>query len=186
MGISKCLNMIQSGECMAIIVESTVNPRSIVQPVLDACVNKKVPALCLNGLRTISTSNFGIKTCCLGIKANCLTDLKNKVIEISKSYKPPQEKLILEKANVEEMDVEDNISTGNSMEIQEATSCYLYRTNKKDRVFKPPADGKISKTIKQFVGQNFIEFSEKSNSKNMYMKMMVKRISNNPNRGSEK
>lgn len=177
--------MIESGECSAIVIESSVNPRSIVQPILEACSNKKVPALCLNGLRKITTTNFGIRTTCLGIKTNYLPDLKNKVGEIARGYKPPQDKIVLEQPKIENMEVVEDNKNENVMDVQDSTTYYLYRTDKKTRVFTPP-DSKMCKPTKKFVGQNFIEFSEKSSNKNVYMKMMVKRISNNPNRGKVK
>lgn len=172
------------------MVESAVNPRTIVQPVIEACTMEKVPVVCINDLKTISSSNFGIPTSCLGIKTDCLPDLNSKVIEIAKTFKLPEP--------ITDIDLDENMdistaetdlgdSTVNeSVLLPTATQCpYLYRNNKKTRVFTP-SEGTSSGTVKGFSGQDFIEFSAKSDAKKMdrksYMKMVLKKISNNPNR----
>lgn len=68
-------------------------------------------------------------------------------------------------------------------------SCpYLYRTSKKTRIFNPSGATK-DKMDTNFIGQDFIEFSEKkdtsaieNNDRKAYMKMVLKKISNNPKR----
>lgn len=62
---------------------------------------------------------------------------------------------------------------------------YLYRTDKK-RVFIPENAEKV-KTSRDFIGQNFVAFSSNEVKKEKsFKKMIVKRISNNPNRAKVK
>lgn len=82
-----------------------------------------------------------------------------------------------------------NLKTDSPMDVQDFSQCvYLYRTNKKTRAFVPPFQGEIKRAKLKFTDQDFIEFSNETNElnnksdKKAYMKMLVKRMSNNPNR----
>lgn len=134
---------------------------------------------------------FGIPTSCLGVKRDCLMDVRKEIADLAKHY--PATKITEQiKGNdtiEEKMDIEaikDNVAT----KATELTPFkFLYRTSKSTRVFVPTTttaeNGNISKTSKQFKGQNFIEFTEKQDSKT-YRKMLLKRMSNNPNRVKKK
>lgn len=167
------------------MVESTVNPRSIVQPLIEACTMAKVPVVCINDLKTISTSNFGIPTSCLGIKIDCLPDLNSKVLEIAMTFKLPIPKKDTEPA--EDMDVctADKVDKTITKSLISTQCPYLFRIDKKTRVFTP-LEGTSNENVNAFSGQDFIEFSAKSDSQKMdrksYMKNILKKISNNPNR----
>ncbi|XP_028175013.1 uncharacterized protein LOC114363484 isoform X1 [Ostrinia furnacalis] len=180
-GISECTNAIHNHNCAAILVDSAVNPRTIVQPVIETCTNANIPVICINDLKALCTCNFGIPTSCLGIKNNCLPDLNKKVLEIASSFKLPEQ--IKSNEPVESMD------TSNAIEEKTAdtpTQCpYLYRNNKKTRVFIP-SEGIVSKNVKDFSGQDFIKFAAKMETQNKdrksYMNMVLKKLTNNPNR----
>lgn len=176
-GLSQCCESINKKGCSGIIIESTVNPRAIVQPILEACVSAKVPTVCLNGLRKFCKNNFGIPTSCLGIKKNYLTDISGMIHELSYK-KNPQEKIELKSEDVE---MAEDVKYEKFITTKDCP--YLYRTTKKVRVFVPPLEGQISNANQKFVGQDFIEFSvNKATNSKAFRKMMVKRISNNPNR----
>lgn len=156
----------------------------IIEPILEACNNNEVPVVCLEGLRKTCSSYFGISTACLGVKKGCLNEISDKVKELAKDKVPK----IQAKVKLENVEM-SNTKLDNPMEIQDSSQCvYLYRTNKKTRVFVPHSEGDVKKPKMKFVGQDFIEFSNKTNEtsnksdKKAYMKMLVKRISNNPNR----
>ncbi|XP_049875758.1 uncharacterized protein LOC126373612 [Pectinophora gossypiella] len=183
-GISECRDIIQGGRCSAVMIEAAVNPRTIIQPVLEACTNIRTPVICVENLRKITTSNFGIPTSCLGVKKDYLSDISQLVFKLGNG-KLPKEQPVKDKIDVEITNVERNntpMDTNETAEFQ-----YLYRTNKKRRIFVPSEDGSdgiASREPKKFIGQDFIEFSDKSEKQNSkaFMTMIVKRISNNPNR----
>lgn len=186
-GLSECRNLVDNQQLAALIIENEVTPRVIVHPLLEACNKSSVPAVCLTGLKKISSSNFGIATSCLGIKLNLLKILTNKITEISKKHKPQD---IKENSVINVCSIENNkqdINMKDSIENIETVSLYpyLYRTDKK-RVFIPENAEKV-KTSRDFIGQNFVAFSSNEVKKEKsFKKMIVKRISNNPNRAKVK
>ncbi|XP_068617946.1 uncharacterized protein [Battus philenor] len=195
-GLSECRSLVDSNEVSALILDGEINPKAIVQPLIEVCRNKQVPILCMTGLRKISTANFGITTSCLGVKTDCLTSLVNKIVQISKLHKSKHIIKTHDPKDSENMEVEHNV---NDIDMKNSAmsekfvpsvltpvQCYtyLYRTNKK-RVFVPPDIDKPTETTNKFVGQDFIEFSnntDKVKGNKAYKNMVVKRISNNPNR----
>ncbi|XP_059052703.1 uncharacterized protein LOC131847226 [Achroia grisella] len=185
-GISACCNAIQSGECSAVILEAEVNPRIIIQPILDTCCTSKTPVICLSELRKISAECFGIPTSSLGIRKNVLPNLTNEILEIAKCYKF-KENISLDDNEVDMIDMTSNedITSRVNENTKSTVSCpYLYRTNKKSRVFIP-SNEIVTKVKKEFIGQDFIEVSKKSENNTeskKYMKMILKRIASNPNR----
>lgn len=187
-GISDCRNAIQNGQCSAILIEATVNPRMIVQPIIELSNSKGLTLLCVPDLRKFTLTSFGIKTSCLGVQNECLLDVRNEIIDIAKSYPRPKSNKIINTVedimNVEE--VEEMKTDTKIMDVIE--SVYLYRTNKTSRVFVPITENNVQNTTKKFKGQDFIEFSDQvtqDNSKT-FMKMILKKISNNPDRVKKK
>ncbi|XP_053610673.1 uncharacterized protein LOC128675353 [Plodia interpunctella] len=198
-GITECCAAIQSNQCSAIIIDAMVNPRVIVQPVTVACKKAQVPFICCKNLRKTSENYFGISTSCLGIKLNNLPDLTCTILEIAKNYSVLQE--ISNKNGKEEeiMDVDPSKEATAVRNLEQVTAMdesvcitnpYLYRSNRKTRVFIPNGTVVPAKTTKHFVGQNYIEFSDKPNKeqtdRSTFKKVMIKRISNNPNRVKSK
>lgn len=164
-----------------------MNPRAIVQPVIDTCIDSKVAVICINGLRSICASNFGIPTSCLGIKSDSLPDLRSQITEIAKSFKPPKITKTLQDIEMKDVTkVEEPFVEIHAPTIQ----CpYLYRTSKKTRVFNPSEVPDKCGNVAEFSGQDFIELSGKNDSssveksdRNSYVKMVLKKISNNPKR----
>ncbi|XP_075980815.1 uncharacterized protein LOC142979647 [Anticarsia gemmatalis] len=187
-GISECSTAIQQGHCSAVIIEATVNPQMIVQPVIEMCTSKNITLLCMNHLRKATLANFGVKTTCLGLKKECLTDLQNEILDISKAYPRPKPSLPLKQEKVEVMDINEEVIKPVTDKMDVSESPYLYRTNKKSRVFVPTGQKTLHKATKKFVGQDFIDFSDKLEEKDSksYMKMILKRISNNSDRVKKK
>lgn len=188
-GISECSTAIQESQCAAIIIEATMNPRMIAKPIIEMCKTKNVPFLCMTDLRKLTLANFGIKTSCLGLKNECLPDVENEIKDISKIYSKPSKNQTLISCDIANMDVEENkVVKNHSNEMDTSESPYLYRNNKKTRIFVPNAQEISKKITKNFIGQDFIEFSDKveqTDSKS-YMKMILKRISNNADRVKKK
>ncbi|KAI5642052.1 hypothetical protein NE865_05744 [Phthorimaea operculella] len=87
-GISECKDAVQSDQCSGIIIEATVNPRTIVQPVLESCIDKRIPAICFEGLRKTTKSYFGIPTSCLGIKKGSLEDVTEVLHQLGSEKLP--------------------------------------------------------------------------------------------------
>ncbi|KAF9418873.1 hypothetical protein HW555_004393 [Spodoptera exigua] len=188
LGVRECTESVHNGECSAIIIEAKINPRLIVQPVVEMCTAKGVPYICLNNLRQVSMVNFGVPTSCLGIKCDCLLDIKKEIAEIAKNH--PATKFIkqIKQDDIieEKMDI-DQTSNNNEVKVTEVTPFkFLYRTSKSTRVFVPTTTDNTSKTNKKFIGQNFIEFSDKQTDNETYKKMLLKRMTNNPNRVKKK
>lgn len=161
----------------------------IIQPILEACINNQIPVVCLEGLRKTCSLNFGITTTCLGVRKDCLNEISDKVKELAKGKTPES---LDKETKIEDVDM-TNSKTESPMEIQDSSLCpYLYRTNKKTRVFVPPSEGATKKAKLKFIGQDFIQTNNKAiepskaSDKKAYMKMLVKRISNNPNRAKVK
>lgn len=192
LGLRECTDAAQNGECSAIVIEAKVNPRLIVQPVLELCTIKNIPLLCLSDLRKISAVNFGIPTSCLGIKSNSLLDVRKEIVDIAKNHPKPKQTNQQKKTNdsiVEKMDIEDNEDTEEVAKVRAVPDFqFLYRTNKKTRVFVPNAQDNVLKQSRNFKGQDFIEFSDKPDLKKSkeFMRMLVKRFSNNPDRVKKK
>lgn len=186
LGIRECTEAVQNKQCAAIIIEAKINPRMIVQPILEMCRTKDIPVLCLNDLRNVTRINFGVPTSCLGIKCNSLSDVTKVIVELAKNHPKPKLSNDLKKANKIEV---ENKAIAEKMDIEvlkasEVTTFqFLYRTSKKNRVFVPNASENVKQPT-EFIGQDFIEFSEKPKQKDSkaYMKMILKRISNNPDR----
>ncbi|KAJ8712424.1 hypothetical protein PYW07_005266 [Mythimna separata] len=193
LGIRECTDAVQTGECSAIIIEAKVNPRMIVQPILELCTTKDVTVLCLSDLRKITAANFGTPTSCLGIKRNTLLDTKKEILEIAKNHPRPEQSNEQKKLNnsiEEKMDIE-NVETREESNVCDGTTTFqfLYRTSKKNRVFVPTAlENVSSKPTRRFIGQDFIEFSDKPDLKNSkaFMRMLVKKFANNPDRVKKK
>lgn len=185
-GITECSSAIQSGECSVIILEAEVNPKLIIQPILESCIRTQTPVICLPGLRKISAEYFGIPTSSLGLKKHYLTDLSNEILNIAKCYEKIED-VPMDNTEVNMTDITKNeVNINVSETTNNAISCpYLYRTHKKSRIFIP-SNETTGKVNKEFIQQNFIELSKKAevnkNNTNKYMKMVLKRLSNNPNR----
>ncbi|CAH0588954.1 unnamed protein product [Chrysodeixis includens] len=182
LGIRECSDSVQNGGCSAIVLEANMNPRLIVHPLLEMCSKKQVPYLCLPYLKTISANCFGVPTSCLGIKTDHLLDIKNEIVKLAKNYPQPKPSEELGQVNkVEKIDI-------NKMDITENTPfTFLYRKRKSERIFVPSSQDKEVNATKKFIGQDFIEFSEKKEEKSKaYMKMIVKRITSNPARVKNK
>ncbi|KAM3965854.1 uncharacterized protein ACR2FA_000182 [Aphomia sociella] len=181
-GISECKNALQNNQCSAVILEANVNPKLILQPILDTCIASQIPVICLPDLRKICAEYFAIPTSCLCLKKDCVADFTNEVMKITNSYTAPSLDNDVQMQDISKN--ENNVTSNNEIPKSTVNKCpYLYRTDKKSRVFIP-SEGIVTKISKDFTGQNFIEFSNKTKGKssNKYMKMMLKRISSNPNR----
>lgn len=153
-------------------------------PLIEQCKSAEVPTLCLNGLKRITSAYFGIPTSCLGIKSDFL-EMTDVICELVRHYRLPNSK-------------NSTKDYGLNIEVDEKNNCvknspilmpcpYLYRTCKRMRVFNPSLIEPKSK--KAFVGQDFIEFSDKPEEKTdskAYMSMILKKISNNQNRVKRK
>ncbi|XP_041982025.1 uncharacterized protein LOC121735308 [Aricia agestis] len=179
-GISECRQLIEKKECSALLIEASVNPRTIVQPVISHCLQLNIPVLCLQGLRTACAQNFGIPTTCLGVQTP-LDEIINKTMELF-SKKQPKSVPDVKKEIKEEKE-----NNNDEMEVETLetvpTFSYLYRTSKKSRMFIP--SNKVS--VAEFAGQQYIQFSNKDDGnekldRKKYMGMLLKRISNNPNK----
>ncbi|XP_045775022.1 uncharacterized protein LOC123873951 [Maniola jurtina] len=183
-GISSCCTMVETQACSGVLIEANVNPQAIVQPIIEACTSSNIPVLCLNDLRNLCLTYFGIKTSCLGVKKNCLQDLSNKINEIFKNYKvekkyspipiscPENESLIKKVKNEESpMDID-------------AYCPYVYRADRKSRAFVPDAQ-QDAKANNQFTGQHYIKLPQETKShkdRKAYLKMILKKVSSNPHR----
>lgn len=182
LGIRECTDSIQNGGCSVIVLEAKLNPRLIVHPLLDLCINRQVPYLCLPDLKKISSTYFGVPTSCLGIKSDHLLDVKNEIVKIANNYPQPKPTVEIKQVNkAEKIDL-------NKMDITENTTfTFLFRKRKNERVFVPSSQDKEENATKKFIGQDFIEFSGKEEERSRtYMKMIVKRITNNPARVKKK
>ncbi|XP_047535519.1 uncharacterized protein LOC125069935, partial [Vanessa atalanta] len=186
-GISVCRNAIEKNECSAVLIEALVEPQIVVQSIIEACNSSNIPVVCLKDLRIITKSYFGIQTSCLGIKKDSLQKISNNVKEIYQKYKFQKnnvndiksESVNLESNKVLEKDMQMDI------DMDQSRNPYLFRTDKKTRVFVPSNKQTNGESL-EFVGQNFIKLSaqkieNKTDSKE-YMRLMLKKITNNPNR----
>ncbi|KOB73593.1 putative N-acetyltransferase YedL [Operophtera brumata] len=182
-GITEVTAAVQNNQCSATIIESSINPRTIVIPLIEQCKSAEVSTLCLNGLKGLTAAYFGIPTSCLGIKCDFI-EMKDKICELVKYYRPPHPMNITKDSGLS-MEVDENKDSVESASIMPCP--YLYRTSKRTRVFNPSLIE--PKFKKAFVGQDFIEFSDKPEQKTdskAYMSMILKKISNNQNRVKRK
>ncbi|XP_063365420.1 uncharacterized protein LOC134653981 [Cydia amplana] len=189
-GLRECSEGVGNKDCSTLIVDSEVNPKSIVQPIIEACVTAEVPVVCLKNLKELSLSNFGVKTACLGVKKGCLEEITKKIREFAKMCAPMQPKSIQNEEGTVKPEPQD-IKMSDSIDKTEITNYHLKRISKKTRVFVPPSDLEAKEAKKKFIGQDFIELSGKINKENTnevknvkhaYKNMKLKRITNNPNR----
>ncbi|XP_063386554.1 uncharacterized protein LOC134672539 [Cydia fagiglandana] len=188
-GLRQCSDAVGSKDCSALMVDSEVNPKSIVQPIIEACVTSEVPVICLKNLKELSLSNFGVKTACLGVKQGCLEEITKKIRELAKMCAMMPPKSIQKEVTVKTES--QDIKMSDSIDNTEIPNYLLKRISKKTRVFVPPSDTETKEVKKKFVGQDFIELSGKTNKENTsdkrnvkhaYKNMKLKRITNNPNR----
>lgn len=91
-GITECSHTIDKDQCSALIIESAVNPRIIVEPILEKCTVKEIPVLCVRDLRKLTLLNFGIKTSCLGLRNECFLDVYNEITAMYTRLKPTDDK----------------------------------------------------------------------------------------------
>ncbi|XP_063537035.1 uncharacterized protein LOC134746552 [Cydia strobilella] len=189
-GLRHCSEAIVSKNCSALMVDSEVHPKPIVQPIIEACITAEVPVVCLKNLKELSLSNFGVKTACLGVKQHCLEEISKKIRALAKMCAPMQPKSIQNVEVTVKSEPQDTKMTDgpNNTEI---TNYLLKRISKKTRIFVPPSDTETKGVEKKFIGQDFIEFFGKINKENTnevknfehaYKNMKLKRITNNPNR----
>ncbi|XP_039756275.1 uncharacterized protein LOC120630971 [Pararge aegeria] len=180
-GISECYYAVKTQNCSAVIIEANVNPQNIVHPIIEACVSSNISVLCLNDLREYSLTYFGVKTTCLGIKKDYLQDLSDKICETFKNYKPNKKSMPIRTTCSSFAVIKEEDS---QMDI-EAYCPYVYRSDKKTRAFVTNDTQQDTKVTSQFTGQHFIKLQDNikpENDRKAYMRMMVKKISNNPNR----
>lgn len=188
-GLRHCSGAIESKDCSALMVDSEVNPKSIVQPIIEACITTEVPVICLKNLKELSLSNFGVKTACLGVKQGHLEGITEKIRELAKMCPPMKPKSIQnEEVTVK---IEQNMKMSDTIDNTEIKNYLLKRISQKTRVFVPPSDIVTKEVKKKFIGQDFIKLSgnshkektnEERNAKHGYKNMKLKRIMNNPNR----
>ncbi|XP_063626105.1 uncharacterized protein LOC134797689 [Cydia splendana] len=190
LGLRQCSEAIRNKDCSALIVDSEVNPKSIAQPIIEACITAEVPVIGFKNLKELSLSNFGVKTACLGVKQGCLEEISKKIRELAKMCAPMPPKSV-QKEEVTVKTESQDIKMSDSIDNTEITNYLLKRISKKTRVFVPPSDTETKEVKKKFAGQDFIEFSGKTNKENTsdernvkhaYKNMKLKRITNNPNR----
>ncbi|XP_034834810.1 uncharacterized protein [Maniola hyperantus] len=183
-GISSCCNMVETQGCSGVLIDANVNPQAIVQPIIEACTSSNIPVLCLKNLRSLSLTYFGIKTSCLGVKKDCLQELSDKIHEIFKNYKVEKKSTPIPiSCPANESLIENVKNEGSQMDI-DSYCPYVYRTDRKSRAFVPDAQ-EDTKANNQFTGQHYIKLPQETKSKKdrkAYIKMMLKKISNNPNR----
>lgn len=151
---------------------------------IEAAVTAEIPILCLKNLKKVTTANFGFPTCCLGIsKDESLSQLRHNVEDISNSYAVPKKPVVQEVPEDTEMEIDSKSDKSYSKNEESHPFTYLYRKSTKSRVFTPPTIKILGKILQNFAGQDFIELGKMHETKSSpYMNMIVKRISNNPNR----
>lgn len=187
--MSVCRSSIKNNDCSAVIIEALIEPKIIVQSITEACISSDVPVICLNNLKTLTKNNFGIQTSCLGVKKGCLSEISKIVREMYEKHKPQikespnniSDSVNLENKQLEKVNSQKTMNVSNEL----SRNPYLFRTNKKTRVFVP-SKKPASEEINKFGGQNFIKLPTEQNESNVdskkYMRMILKKISNNPNR----
>ncbi|XP_050348111.1 uncharacterized protein LOC126771962 [Nymphalis io] len=187
-GISVCHNAIEKNECSAVLIEALVEPQMIVQSIIEACNSSDIPVICLKDLKIITKKNFGIQTSCLGIKKDNLLKISSNVKQIYQKYQV-QKKNVNESnsssVNLESKKVLEKEDSQMDIDIDQTYNPYLFRIDKKTRVFVPN-NKHTNEESNKFVGQNFIKLSvqkiENNTDSKEYMRMMLKKITNNPNR----
>ncbi|CAK1555711.1 unnamed protein product [Leptosia nina] len=189
-GLSECQDSIQESSCSGILIEATVNPKLLVEPIIDLCCTKSIPYLCMKDLRKTTAEAFGIPTSCLGLKNDCILDIQLVIQNIYKKHEIIHKSLPLanESTYNEEIPM-DTVEPCNAVSISKEmckeNQCitYLYRSSKKERVFIPNGTQNQNATNK-FSGQNFIKFEEdnKNMNKKAYKNMILKRVTSNPKR----
>lgn len=201
-GIVTCTKSIEAKNCISVIVDADI-PQILIQNVVDAAQKFKIPMVCVKNLRKTCKEVFGFNTCCLGLTNNeLLEELRLKLNEYAKSFEMSNKDLdnnqnvedkvsehLMEHLN-KDVEVSKHVMQDDE-HVQKANLTpftYLYRKTKATRVFVPPSKTSDCKnTSKTLIGKDFIKLdksqtSPQVNKNNLYKKMIVKRISNNPNR----
>lgn len=188
-GMAVCRSAIKNNDCSAVIIEALIEPKIIVQSITEACISSDIPVICLNNLKTLTKNNFGIQTSCLAVKKGCLSEISKIVKEIYEKHKPQlkespnniSDSVNLENKQLEKEDSQKIMNVSN----EPSRNPYLFRSSKKTRVFVP-SNKPESEEINKFGGQNFIKLPTEQNETKVdskkYMRMILKKISNNPNR----
>ncbi|XP_057659467.1 ribonuclease P protein subunit p38-like [Diorhabda carinulata] len=214
-GINKVSKALESNSAQAILISSKVQPRLLVQHIIDLAVLYNVPILCLNNLCERMKSVTGIQTVCFGISKNNCNDSKYKLIvekieSIFKKIPPPKSHInygrSIDSFKIQKESKEIEEEKREKIEINEAEirkSVYLKRPDDNSRAFVPVMEEK-KKILAMDVDQTgFLAFTEelvekingdskiniskkKTKSRAQYKALIVKRLKGDNNRNQRK
>lgn len=175
-GLTECQESIKRGICSGIMLDSEINPKLLAEPIIEDCCNHFIPHLSLKDFKKTSASYFGIPTSCLGIQKGSLFDIQNTLVDIFyQKCKPEKNEFNNEQKRSESPMVVDDVT-----EIKSYP--YLYRKNKKERVFTPSEYGATQDATKKSSEQNIGFLENQLGDRKMFKKMILKRICSNSKR----
>lgn len=132
----------------------------------------------------MSLTCFGIKTSCLAVQKDYLQELSDEINKIYKNYTKPETKQIVMNCLQNEGLLQEIKKENLQMDV-DVCCPYVYRTDKKTRAFVPNNTTEDIKVSSQFTGQQFIKLPQEDRSESKskaYMRMILKKVTNNPNR----
>lgn len=171
-GINAVSKALETNSAQAILISADVEPRLLVQHIIDQAVLYNVPILCVNNLRGKIKTITGIGTVCFGISKDMCDNPKYKLIieqieSIFNKIPPPTSHINYDRSinsfkiqNEPEIERKKEKMQVNEAEIRK--SVYLKRANDNSRAFVP-INEESKKTFTMEVDQTgFLGFTETS------------------------
>lgn len=197
-GVNEVTKSLEKSKLQAVLIASDVSPRLLVKHVVDMCIIKNVPILVIPELRQSLQRRFGVSAVVFGVKSNdFLVEVLKKVhvnYPVPKDHihylrmlehdvEKDSDSVVVEEVQMEESDDDEKEDVNKVL--------YLYRTSKRERVFKPAkSEGKfenaaaVSKPDVGFVSLD--DGGEKTDQKSNYKALIVKRLKGNKDREKRK
>lgn len=195
-GVNEVTKSLEKSKLQAVLIASDVSPRLLVKHVIDMCIVKNVPVLVITELRQSLQQRFGVTAVVFGVKSN---DFLVQVLkDVYVNYPVPEDHIhyLRMLQNCAEKDSGDVVVQEVQMkesddEKEEVKDLYLYRTSKRERVFKPEkSEVKVVNVVAplkpDFGFLSLEDAVEKTNPTPNYKALVVKRLKGNKNREKRK
>lgn len=201
LGINDVTKHLENNSISCVVISSDVQPKLMVQHIIDQTVMKKIPILIVSNLRKLTKIYCGISSVALGITEKCtgsLVLIKSCVEQLFKKISPPEDHVNFDrlqlinnfnqrieetKNDMKETDCDKSVKN----EEQIMSSIYLKIDGHSGRVFIPEAKKEIVQH-NSFANKSYIKAHGKIDKKSgvKYKSLKVKRFKGDISRAKKK
>ncbi|VEN49062.1 unnamed protein product [Callosobruchus maculatus] len=207
LGVNAVTKLLETNTAGSVLIAGDVQPRLMVQHIVDMAVLYKIPILVFNQLRDVLKSTCGVSSACIGISKNVASDSKLRLIKetveiIFEKCPPPVNhinfKRSLDSVTSEKKDIKDTTQKSKKLKVDEETiqkSLLLEKVGTEPAFVPPKIIEKDKKTMEvESIKNDFIPLSLSQSDQNniakgikkAYKHLKVKRIKGDINRNKKK